>query len=245
MKWRHTACLLLLQAALQGHSALAQVPDFAGTWLPVPAMSTPWDAATLPLTDLARERLAAFDPRRHDSTYFCMPFGTPRNILNTAERPLKVLQGETQLTLLFDGLGDVRRVFLDGRPQPEDPVPGWMGASIGRWEGSTLHVETIALTGESILSEAGLPHGESLRVEEELRLVEANGEQLLQVDLSLTDPEFYTGTLTARRWFRRAPDAIPSEGSAHCLMDQWRRRLEDYNRGLYRDLQAERGELQP
>lgn len=208
-------------------------------------MSEPWDAASLPLTDLARERLATFDPRRHDSTYFCMPFGTPRNILNTAERPLKLLQGNTQLTLLFDGLGDVRRVFIDGRPQPDDPVPGWMGASIGRWEGGVLHVETIALSGESILNEQGLPHGEALRVEEEVRLVEVAGEQLLQVDLRLTDPEFYHGPLTARRWFRRAADAMPSEGSSHCLMDQWRRRLEDYNRDLFRDLQAERGEQQP
>lgn len=236
---------LPLLLALHALSAYGQVPDFSGTWLPVPDRSQAWDPASLPLTQAARERLQDFDPRRRDSTLFCMPFGTPRNTLNTAERPLQILQTDTQLTLLFDGLGDIRRVFIDGRPHPEDPVPSWMGYSIGHWDKKALVVDTVSMTGESILTEQGLPHGEDMRLAEVLHLVEADGTTLLQVDIRINDAEFYTAPLTATRYFKRAPEAQASEGSSHCLMDQWRRSLENYNRTLYQDLLDARTEQQP
>lgn len=234
----------LLAVMLFTRPASGQTPDFSGTWLPVPEPAEGWQIDTLPLTTAAREWLEAFDPKRFDSTYFCMPYGTPRNTLNTAERPLRILQSGTQLTLLFDGLGDIRRVFVDGRPHPEDPVPAWMGYSIGHWEADTLVVETIAMTSESILDDQGLPHGEGMRLDERISLVATGESELLQFDIRISDPEFYAAPLTATRHFRRAPDAQTSEGSSHCLMDQWRRSLEAYNRTMYQDLQDARTEEQ-
>jgi len=233
---------LLLQLALCALPALSQVSDFSGTWLPVPALGQAWDPSTLPLSEAARSRLEAFDPRRQDSTYFCMPFGTPRNTLNTVERPLRLIQTSTQVTLLFDGMGDVRRVFIDGRTHPEDPIPSWMGYSIGHWEGSTLVVETIAMTQESILTEQGLPHSESMQLHEQLHFVDVGGETLLQLELQLTDPALYLAPLTATRYFRQAPHAQLSEGSSQCLLNQWRQRLEELNRAMFGDLQAVRAE---
>jgi hypothetical protein len=235
---RMAQALVLFQLAFCSMSAFSQVPDLSGTWLSVPELGAPLDAAALPLTPAAQSKLDAFDPKRLDSTYFCMPFGTPRNTLNTAERPLQVIQTGTQLTLLFDGLGDVRRVFLDGRPHPEDPIPSWMGHAVGTWNDSTLEIDTIAMTSESILTEQGLPHSESMQLTEQLRLVEQGGETLLQLDMQISDPEYYQAPLTATRYFRRAPGAQLSEGSSQCLLDQWRRRLEELNRAMYRDLQA-------
>jgi hypothetical protein len=237
--------LLLLQLALCALPALSQVPDFSGTWLPVPALALTWDPAALPLTEAARSRLEVFDPRRQDSTYFCMPFGTPRNTLNTTERPLRLIQTSTQVTLLFDGLGDVRRVFIDGRGHPEDPIGSWMGSSIGHWEGSTLVVDTIAMTAESILTEQGLPHSEAMQVREQLRFTNVDGETLLQIELQLTDPALYLAPFTTTRYFRPAPHAQLSEGSSQCLLDQWRRRLEELNRAMFRDLQAATSEPAP
>ena len=37
-----------------------------------------------------------------------------------------------------------RQIFIDGRPLPEDPTPGWNGYSTARWEGDTLVVQTRA-----------------------------------------------------------------------------------------------------
>ena len=235
---RSVATLFVLQAAFASQTALSQAADFSGTWLSVPALGDVWDVTALPLTPAAQARLAAFDPQRLDSTYFCMPFGTPRNILNTAARPLRLIQTSTQLTLLFDGLGDVRRVFLDGRAQPQDPIPSWMGYSLGHWQGSTLLIDTIAMTSESILTDSGLPHSDAMQVHEQLQLVEQAGETLLQLTIQVSDPEYYQSPLTATRYFRRADYAQLSEGSSQCLLDQWRRRLEDVNRAMYRELQA-------
>jgi hypothetical protein len=230
--------LLLLPFAFASAPATAQAPDLSGIWISAAERAAPFEAATLPMTPAAKAKLDAFDPRRLDSTYFCMPFGTPRNTLNTAPRPLKIIQTPTQITLLFDGLGDVRRVFVDGRPHPEDPIPSWMGYSVGKWNGNVLDIDTVAMTSESILTEEGLPHSDSMQMHEQLRLVEQGGETLLQVDIQLDDPENYGAPLAVTRYFRRAPHAQLSEGSSQCLLDQWRRRLEDTTREMYRDLQA-------
>jgi hypothetical protein len=230
--------LLLLPFAVGSMPTLAQAPDLSGIWVSVTELGKPLSASSLPMTQAAMTKLADFDPRRLDSTYFCMPFGTPRNTLNTSTRPLKIIQTPTQITLLFDGLGDVRRVFVDGRPHPEDPIPSWMGYSIGAWNGKALDIDTVAMTSESILTEEGLPHSDAMQMHEQLRLVEQAGETLLQIDMQLEDPENYSAPLTATRYFRRAPHAQLSEGSSQCLLDQWRRRLEDTTREMYRDLQA-------
>lgn len=235
---RMPSALLLLSLTFGSASAVAQLPDLSGMWVSIPETGGQWDASTLQLTSAAQAKLDDFDPRRFDSTYFCMPFGTPRNTLNTAARPLKIIQTPGQLTLLFDGLGDVRRIFLDGRPHPDDPIPSWMGYSIGEWNGSALDVDTIAMTSESILTDEGLPHSDAMQLHEQWRLVEQGGETLLQVDMRMEDSDYYAAPLTATRQFRRAPHAPLSEGSSQCLMDQWRRRLEDTNRAMYRDLQA-------
>lgn len=233
-----TRALVLLPLAFGSLPAFSQAPDFSGIWLGVPELGQAWDPAALPLTPAAQSRLDAFDPARLDSTHFCMPFGTPRNTLNTVERPLQLIQTTTQITLLFDGLGDVRRVFIDGRPHPEDPIPSWMGSSIGAWKDNTLEIDTIAMTSESILTEQGLPHSDTMEVHEQLRLVEQAGETLLQLDMQISDPEYYQAPLTATRYFRRADHTQLSEGSSQCLLDQWRRRLEDLNREMFHDLQA-------
>ena len=77
-----------------------------------------------------------------------MRYGTPRNTLSTAPYPLEIVQRPERLTMIFDRLGDVRRVFLDGRARPNPLWPTWLGHSLGHWEGETLVIETVAMTQE-------------------------------------------------------------------------------------------------
>jgi len=219
--------------------AAEAAPDISGTWVPVSSLSQPWDTASLPLTASAKDALAAFDPARQDSSAFCMPFGTPRNMLNTAPDPFEILVTDHQITFIFDRLGDVRRISTDGRPFPEDPIPSWMGYSIGSWQGSTLHVDTIAMNAESILADSGLPHSESLTLSEEITLMDSEIGLLLIDDMTLTDPENFRTPIRAIRYFQRAPYATMSEGSSLCLLDMWRERLENTNREMFRELQAQ------
>lgn len=211
--------------------AVAEV-DFGGVWMPVHDMAEDWDRAELALTAEAADALAAFDSRRHDSALFCMPLGTPRNILTTASYPIEILQRPEQITVIFDGRGDVRRIFLDDRGHPADPVPNWMGHSIGMWEGEKLSVDTVAMTAESRLTADGLPHSEAMRIGETWRLVERGGETLLSIGLRIEDPSMYETPLTATRYFRWVPYATINDTSANCQLDQWRSYLERHGKEL-------------
>jgi hypothetical protein len=42
--------------------------------------------------------------------------------------------------------GAHRVVYMDGRKHPDDLIPSWWGHSIGRWEGETLVIDTVART---------------------------------------------------------------------------------------------------
>src|SRR5262245_32224131 len=76
-----------------GADAASALPvDFSGLWVPA---TRPGDALApdkLHMTERGKAALAAFDPRHHDSTRFCMPYGTPRNTLSTAPYPLEIVQ---------------------------------------------------------------------------------------------------------------------------------------------------------
>jgi len=50
-------------------------------------------------------------------------------------------------TLIFNTYRDLRHVYTDGRPHPpeEDRWPTTWGASIGRWDGDTLIIDTISV----------------------------------------------------------------------------------------------------
>ncbi len=200
--------------------------DFAGIWVPVAAARDPLAPDTLRMTERAKAALAAFDARRFDSTRFCMPYGTPRNTLSTAPYPIEILQRPERLTMVFDRLGDVRRVYLDGRARPNPLWPTWFGHSLGRWEGKTLVIETLALTKESILNDAGLPHSEDMRLVERLSVSTRDGTQWLSDEITLTDPAMYEAPIKLTQRFRRADGAQMSEGSVLCLVDQWRQDLE-------------------
>lgn len=226
--------IVLMVAAVCGVAQPARAaPDFSGVWLPDASRASPWPAV-LPLTPEARAQMAAFDPATRDPTKFCMPYGTPRNIL-AASAPLEILQTPGRLTMLIESdLSNVetRRVYLDGRALPAEPDASWFGTSIGRWEGNTLVVETVGIETDVIVSENGLPHSDLLRVTERLTVVQdaARGRVLVD-EITLTDPKAYLRPLTAKRYFTWAPNAPPRE--SRCterlwIAKLWRDRLEEH-----------------
>jgi len=232
---------LLLGGIVGAASPSAAPADLSGVWIPVAGPTDALTADNVRLTERARVALAAFDPRHHDSTRFCMPYGTPRNTLSTAPYPVEILQRPERLTMIFDRLGDVRRVFLDGRARPKPLWPTWLGHSLGHWEGKTLVIETLALTKESILNDNGLPHSEDMRVVERLSVSTRDGVQWLQDEIAITDPAMYETPIKVTRRFRRVDGAPMSEGSVSCLLDQWRQDLETHNRTLVDELRQSAG----
>lgn len=230
-------CLPLLLFSTMGYAAEAAF-NLTGIWFPVAGLSQPWQADELPFTPQGREKFMAFQQQKHDSASFCLPYGTPRNTLNTVLHPIEILHTDKQLTMVFENRGDVRRIFLDGRPLPEDPIHSWLGYSVGTWEDSALSVQTIAMTDESILSDKGLPHSNGMQLDERFSLVRNEDETLLRIDLTLIDDLSYSEPLKTTRYFRQSAEMEMSEGSGLCLLDQWRQSLETLNRAMFRELQS-------
>jgi len=206
--------------------------DFHGIWVPAAELAETFSPSSLPLTEQGAAGLASYDSSQHDSALFCMPLGTPRNTLTTASYPVEIIQRPEQITMIFDGRGDVRRIYLDGRGHGEDPLPNWMGHSVGNWRGGDLFVDTVAMTPESRLTSYGLPHSEAMHVEETWTLVERGDDTLLRISMRIDDPAMYEAPLEATRYFRRAPNALLRETAADCQLDQWRTYLERHSKEL-------------
>lgn len=218
-----------IQAAEQ---RAASMPDFSGIWLPDARRAQAWPA-TLPLTPMSRRFMERFNPVESDPTTLCMPFGTPRNMLQT-EYPLEIAQTPQRVVVMLQpnlANAEVRRIPLTGA-LPDKPEPSWFGTSRGRWQGATLVIETAGLRDDALISENGIPHSGQLRVVERLHMLNdaARGKVLID-DIELHDAQAYTAPLKTRRYFSWAPNARlrdPTCVDALWIDKLWRERLQDH-----------------
>jgi hypothetical protein len=130
------------------------------------------------------------DFRHDDPVSNCLPFG-PSEMLGAMYR---IIQSSTVVALLYEsGTGRYRQIYMDGRKLPEDPLPAWLGYSVGRWDGDTLVVESAGFNDRTWLDRAGHPHSEKLRVTERFRRVDFGH---MQYQITYDDPETLTRPLT-------------------------------------------------
>lgn len=138
------------------------------------------------------------------------------------------------VTLILTSYRDTRRIATDGRPlsAPEDRwVTAW-GESVGRWEGDTLVIETVAVRQPNLFFRAP-PFTEAARYTERLRKV---GADRIEGELTIEDPEALTRPWTVRQVYVRA------EGLDHLVYDTFsndRTTLEDGLFGILPPAQAE------
>lgn len=182
-------------------------PDLTGIWIVttgrylgnLPAAG----GVTVPFTP---EGAALYQRRRETNgighaTERCLPHGVPDAAL--VPYPFKIIQTPVQLVVLFEPFIDYRQIFTDGRAHPKDPVPTWMGYSVGRWEGETLVVDSTGFNDQTWLDDGGHPHSEALRVVERFTR-RSFGQMDLQV--TIEDSKMYTKPWTVTVPYRLVPD---------------------------------------
>jgi hypothetical protein len=79
--------------------------------------------------------------RNNDAAMLCVPdgfFGTGGGY------PTLIMQTDNQITIVNEENHRFRRIYLDRR-HPRGVRPSYAGHSVGRWDGDTLVVETVAL----------------------------------------------------------------------------------------------------
>jgi hypothetical protein len=137
---------------------------------------------------------------KDDPEGFCLPPGVPRMMYTPY--PAEIFQLPNRIVFVYEGGAHVwRNIWLDGRPQPKDPNPTYLGYSVGKWEGDTLVVDTIGLNDRTWLDAAGHGHGEQLHVTERYTRTDSN---TLKIEATMEDPEFYTKpwtVVTQATWY--------------------------------------------
>jgi hypothetical protein len=131
----------------------------------------------------------------------CVPDGMPK--MMTTDSPLEILQTPGQVTIITEFMSQTRRIRLGGAHPPPDELPdGFFGDSIAEWDGDTLVVDTVGFKARTrLFNEA--PHSPALRIVERFRLI---GPDLLEDEMTLTDPEVLEKPWVVRRVFLRRPD---------------------------------------
>jgi hypothetical protein len=210
--------LVLGLLALSMASPVSAQVDLSGVWAPYragrgadPALNPPPPGPIVLKPQYAKpyaERRAKEDEatKRGEplatAAVSCVPYGMPR-MMAVALYPVEIIQRPDQITMVTEAFSEVRRVFLNKPQLPIDEVPpGYYGRSVGKWEGSTLVVDTVGIK-ESVLSYQMLPHSNQMRIIERIRLVTPD---LLHDQITIEDPVVLEKPVVYTLAYRRMPN---------------------------------------
>ena len=199
----------------------SKYPDLRGQWLRSSAVQ--WDPSKppargqqAPLTaeyqavyDRALKEQASSGGQDYNPQVRCIPSGMPRAMIGY--EPMEILVTPAITYVRHQLLGEVRRIYTDGRDWPEPLQPSYIGTSIGRWTDSNgsgrfdmLEIETRGFKGPRIIDNTGVPlHLDNQTVIKERIGLDRADANVLHDDVTLIDHAF-TRPWTVTRNFRRA-----------------------------------------
>ena len=186
-----------------GYAALAQLPDWSGVWSPDWSMTAQNRSKEPQFTQAAAQTSQAFKAAQERGENLqgevanCLPPGMPG--IMSQPYPIEFLFRPGAVYLITETYSQVRRIYSDGRPLPEDPDPFFNGHSVGRWENDTLVVETTGINPRNVIV-PGIHATEQTRIRETFRS-DAPGK--LTVETSITDPTLFVEPFVTRASFAR------------------------------------------
>jgi hypothetical protein len=105
-----------------------------------------------------------------------------------ARNALEIVQTPGQVTVLAEYMTQTRRIYLDEPlPTPDNVNPGYMGYSVGKWQGNTLGVQTIGVRDD--VRYLDIPHSAKMHISEKIHLAAPDR---LQDDITIIDPDILT-----------------------------------------------------
>jgi hypothetical protein len=151
----------------------------------------------------AREHPAPAGPEDLPNDLRCLTFGVPRLGGNAAgyNSYYQIVQTHGSVVLFGEVIHDARVIPLDGRPHLPSSVRQWQGDSRGRWEGSTLVVDTTNFSPKSYF----LGSTENLHLVERFTRV---AEDTIDYEITVSDPGVWTQPWTAVIHLKQTEDRI-------------------------------------
>ena len=134
-------------------------------------------------------------------TAYCLPDSLPAGLTTNF---FKMLQTPGEIVTLFENISPGRQIYTDGRPLPEDPVPSWMGYSVGKWQGDTLVVETVGITDRAWLDGFGHPRSDAMRITERYTRRDFGH---MDLEITFDDPTYYTRPFGFQTTLHLVPDS--------------------------------------
>jgi hypothetical protein len=241
--------LLLASASLRpAHAADtgAAHPDFSGVWMAI-GVENPAGGSTAPRYSAAGvARLDAFLAQFSEvpeAGAACVGSGMPAVMLSLVSYPIEFVQNDSRILMVAELETQVRRVFIDGRPPSDNIFPTGQGYSLGHWEGQALVVDT------TLFEEWPLrpwPRSEDASIVERFQLTTMDkisarrsgfiagvlpplNDDVLVVDITLTDPAYYDGPQRRIAYYQRMSDEATSEYA--CSQGLWHDQLEGFRLG--------------
>jgi hypothetical protein len=153
---------------------------------------------TYPLTPAAAAKRAAFKPIVDDPTVNCAPKGMP--YVMEQPYPIELVKDGDDIVLRMEEYDTVRTIAMTARRATRGAAR--LGVSTGRWEGSTLVVDTTQIDYPHF-DGRGIPLGRGARIEERFT-PNGDGSRLLY-SMKVTDPETFTEPVTLEKQWEWRP----------------------------------------
>ena len=191
-------------------AASIDAQSIAGRWAPSLEDFGATFRATFawPFTENARAAVAAAISEPNAALGICADFPPPLLAVFPDLREIEL--GDSTITMRFEAQGqDITRVIhLDQAQHPANVAPTLLGHSIGRWEGQTLVVDTIAFAPHPIGIAIAVPSGPGKHLVERFAL--AADRRHLRYDLTIEDPAGLTAPASLSSQWEYRPDLEPS-----------------------------------
>ncbi|HUA18009.1 MAG TPA: hypothetical protein VMU80_28085 [Bryobacteraceae bacterium] len=125
---------------------------------------------------------------KYDPVMTCQPLGIPRE-----GPPRRIYQTDHDVTFLYyggdagGGYGEYRVIPTDGRQHGKEAQFDitYMGDTVGRWDGDTLVLDSVAFTDQTWFGRGGFFHSDQMHVVERFK---REGDAVLY-DVTVEDPE--------------------------------------------------------
>jgi hypothetical protein len=179
-------------------------PDFSGVWQNQPVGDVTRNGTCcgqLPFTAWGRHQWMSYDARKGDYAGACLPLGLLRSVGSTS--PLQIMQEEKFFAILYEQNSWFHLTPIDGRSHASHPDPTWFGNSVGRWEGDTLVIDTIAFNGKTKVDLVGHPLSVQLHTIERYTRPDRGR---IQYSITVDDPKAYTKPWTSYRMWVLHPE---------------------------------------
>ena len=135
----------------------------------------------------------------------CVPQGLPFMPFAQVDGPIQVIVKKDQVTIITTELSERWLIYMQSKHADDLDNNEYHGDSIGRWEGDTLVVDTIGVSGDkTTIDQVGMPHSDDMHLVTRIRQTDKDTLEML---MTVDDPKTFTRPWDQKVVYKRAaPD---------------------------------------